>query len=88
MRLSIAAAAVLAVLSSPLPALAKIEKPTEAHKGQWWTNSKGCRYSRTGTPGETMWFLITNTARKGCPTYITVRSHTGMYKAHGNLIGS
>jgi len=86
MRSSIFACAAMALSMTAVPAFASIEKPSDEHKGQWWTNSKGCRYSRAGVPGETMWFLIINTARKGCPTYITTKSHTGMYKAHGAKI--
>lgn len=77
------ALATAAVAFSALPTLAAVEKPSMSHQGQWWTNSKGCEYSRAGTPGETIWFLIVNTAQKGCPTYINMQSHTGMYKEHG-----
>ena len=81
MRLAATFAAVLSFTA--LPALAAVEKPSPNHAGQWWTNSKGCQYSRAGVPGETMWFLIINTAQKGCPTYIKGKSHTGMYKDSG-----
>lgn len=66
-----------------VPSFAAIEKPSINHQGQWWTNSLGCRYSRAGAPGEIMWFLIVNTRQKGCPSYIKIKSNTGMYEEHG-----
>jgi hypothetical protein len=53
--------------------------PPATHEGQWWTHPKGCEYSRTGRPGETVWFLIINTARPGCPTYIVVQGFKDVY---------
>lgn len=44
-----------------------------------WTSPQGCRYSRAGRPGEVVWFIITNTRRPGCPTYIVQRSIDGIY---------
>lgn len=41
--------------------------PALNHQGQWWTHPKGCEYSRAGRGGETVWYLIINTARPGCP---------------------
>ncbi|MCR9113879.1 MAG: hypothetical protein NXH84_11435 [Rhodobacteraceae bacterium] len=48
--------------------------PPSGHQGQWWTHPKGCEYSRAGRPGETVWYLIINTARPGCPKYIVSHS--------------
>jgi hypothetical protein len=66
---------------------ASVAKPPATYQGQWWTNALGCEYSRAGRPGETMWFLIVNTAKKGCPTYITGKSWGGVYKENGPKIG-
>lgn len=48
--------------------------PPANHQGQWWTHPKGCEYSRAGRGGETVWYLIINTARRGCPKYIVTYS--------------
>lgn len=48
--------------------------PPAGFEGQWWTHPKGCEYSRAGRPGETVWYLIINTARPGCPSYIVGHS--------------
>jgi len=53
--------------------------PPANHAGQWWTHPMGCEYSRTGRPGETVWYLIINTARPGCPTYIATRGGRDVY---------
>ncbi|MEL7098787.1 MAG: hypothetical protein AAGM84_08170 [Pseudomonadota bacterium] len=68
------------------PAAAAVETPPLNMSGQWWTNSLGCEYSRAGLPGQTMWFLIINTAKTGCPTYIKAYSGPSNYKAHGPLV--
>ncbi|MDR9393004.1 MAG: hypothetical protein RI571_01630 [Roseovarius sp.] len=47
-----------------------VATPPPGHQGQWWTHPRGCEYSRAGRPGETVWFVIINTRRPGCPTYI------------------
>ncbi|WP_299546029.1 hypothetical protein [uncultured Tateyamaria sp.] len=44
----------------------------------------GCQYSRAGRPGETMWFLIVNTRKKGCPAYIAGKTWGGIYRAEGS----
>ncbi|WP_135501817.1 hypothetical protein [Roseovarius aestuariivivens] len=44
--------------------------PPVDYEGQWWTHPKGCEYSRAGRPGEVIWYLIINTAKRGCPKYI------------------
>lgn len=48
--------------------------PPRGYKAQWWTHPIGCEYSRAGRPGETVWFLIINTARPGCPSHIVQSS--------------
>ncbi|WP_297768786.1 hypothetical protein [uncultured Roseovarius sp.] len=53
--------------------------PPVSHQGQWWTHPIGCEYSRAGRPGEIVWYLIINTARPGCPTYIPVRGFKDIY---------
>lgn len=53
--------------------------PPADHAGQWWTNPLGCEYSRTGRPGEVVWYLIINTARPECPTYIATRGGRDVY---------
>jgi len=53
--------------------------PPEGHAGQWWTHPSGCEYSRAGRPGEVVWYLITNTARPECPTYIATRGGRDVY---------
>ncbi|MBC7181174.1 MAG: hypothetical protein H5U14_13950 [Roseovarius sp.] len=53
--------------------------PPASHQGQWWTHPSGCEYSRTGRPGETVWYLIINTARPGCPAYISVTGRGDVY---------
>ena len=41
-----------------------------ATSGQHWVNAQGCEYSRAGLPGAPVWYIIVNTRRPGCPTYI------------------
>ncbi|GGX54863.1 hypothetical protein GCM10007385_24020 [Tateyamaria omphalii] len=60
-----------------------VVKPSPAYQGQWLTHPLGCEYSRAGRPGETMWFLIVNTRKKGCPTYITGNTWGDIYRAQG-----
>jgi hypothetical protein len=54
-------------------------QPPVEHQGQWWTHPLGCEYSRAGLPGETVWYIIVNTARDGCPQQIVTKSHSGVY---------
>ncbi|MCR8825911.1 hypothetical protein [Pseudosulfitobacter koreensis] len=67
-------------------AAASVAAPPVDHQGQWWTNPLGCDYSRAGRPGETMWFLIINTAKPGCATYIAGTTWGGIYSAHGPIL--
>lgn len=66
-----------------LSAMANVAKPPVNFAGQWWTNPEGCEYSRAGRPGETMWFLIINTARPGCPSYIATKTWGNVYNVVG-----
>ena len=69
------------------PVAAQVAKPPMSYQGQWWTNPTGCTYSRAGRPGETMWFLIVNTAKPGCPTYITGNTWGNVYAPNAPRIG-
>ncbi|MEO0501995.1 MAG: hypothetical protein AAFZ14_01630 [Pseudomonadota bacterium] len=72
-----------AALMMPVAAAASVAKPPVGFQGQWWTHPSGCEYSRAGRPGETVWFLIINTAKPGCPTYIATKTWGGVYNAQG-----
>lgn len=78
--------AVGATVLTASQAAATVATPPATHQGQWWTNPLGCEYSRAGRPGETMWFLIINTAKPGCPTYIAGTTWGGIYRAHGTIL--
>jgi hypothetical protein len=53
--------------------------PPAEHVGQWWTHPSGCQYSRAGRPGEVVWYLIINTERPECPSYIAIRGGRDVY---------
>lgn len=53
--------------------------PGEGYSSQWWTHPIGCEYSRAGRPDKTVWYLIINTARPGCPTYIVQHGFSDVY---------
>ncbi len=53
--------------------------PPPGYTGQWWTAPNRCEYSRAGRPGETVWYLIINTAHKGCQAYIVERGFSDVY---------
>lgn len=78
-------AIVAMALVPALPAAAAV-KPPATYQGQHWTHPLGCEYSRAGRPGEVMWFLIINTAKKGCPSYIAGTTWGGVYRAEGSKI--
>ena len=82
-------AAAIACMIGPLtsPVFASAAKPPANFQGQWWTHPNGCQYSRAGRPGEVVWFLIVNTAKKGCPTYIASKTWGGIYKSEGPKVG-
>lgn len=48
--------------------------PPANYKGQWWTSPENCQYSRAGRPGETVWYLIVNTAHMKCPSRLIQRA--------------
>ena len=53
--------------------------PPASFQGQWWTHPAGCEYSRAGRPGETVWFLIVNSRKSGCPTFIATQTSGSVY---------
>lgn len=53
--------------------------PSDGYSGRHWTHPAGCQYSRTGRPGEVVWYLLVNTIRKGCPTYIVQKGFDDIY---------
>ena len=81
---TVAAAAFVIVPAAEAVAATAVVKPPASHQGQWWTHPLGCEYSRAGRPGETMWFLIVNTRKKGCPSYIAGNTWGGIYRAEGS----
>ncbi|MEP2640782.1 hypothetical protein [Roseobacter sp.] len=50
--------------------------PPATYRGQWWTSSDNCQYSRAGRPGETVWYLIVNTAHEGCALRLIQRAYS------------
>ncbi len=50
--------------------------PPADYKGQWWTTPNNCQYSRAGRPGETVWYLIANTAHGQCPVRLIQRAYS------------
>ena len=83
-KISFAERSVLPALAAQTSAATAVVKPPASHQGQWWTHPLGCEYSRAGRPGETMWFLIVNTRKKGCPSYIAGTTWGGIYRAEGS----
>ncbi len=81
-----AVAAAMITFGDVTPADASVAKPPANFQGQWWTHPSGCEYSRAGRPGETIWFLIVNTAKPGCPTYIATRTWGNIYEAEAPRI--
>lgn len=53
--------------------------PPPGYTDQWWTAPNNCEYSRAGRPGETVWYLIINTAHRGCDTYLVERGFSDAY---------
>lgn len=53
--------------------------PPDGYASQWWTHPLGCEYSRAGRPGEIVWYMLINTRRKGCPSYIVQRGFPDIY---------
>ena len=50
--------------------------PPANYKGQWWTSPDNCRYSRAGRPGETVWYLIVNSAHMKCQVRLIQRAYS------------
>ncbi|MGC3939398.1 hypothetical protein ACOTTU_16455 [Roseobacter sp. EG26] len=50
--------------------------PPADFRGQWWTSPDNCQYSRAGRPGETVWYLIVNTAHAKCQTRLIQRAYS------------
>ncbi|MCV3270368.1 hypothetical protein [Roseobacter sinensis] len=50
--------------------------PPANYRGQWWTTPDNCQYSRAGRPGETVWYLIVNTAHEGCERRLIQRAYS------------
>lgn len=48
--------------------------PPAGYKGQWWRSPDNCQYSRAGRPGETVWYLIVNSAHMGCERRLIQRA--------------
>ena len=53
--------------------------PPDGYSAQWWTAPNGCEYSRAGRPGETVWYLIVNSAHRGCMPYLVQRGFRDAY---------
>lgn len=53
--------------------------PPEGYSSQWWTAPNGCEYSRAGRPGEVVWYLIVNSAHRGCMPYLVQRGFRDAY---------
>lgn len=50
--------------------------PPASYRGQWWTSPDNCRYSRAGRPGETVWYLIVNSAHMKCKKRLIQRAYS------------
>ncbi len=50
--------------------------PPANYRGQWWTAPDNCQYSRAVRPGETVWYLIVNTAHEGCARRLIQRAYS------------
>ncbi len=50
--------------------------PPANYRSQWWTSPDNCQYSRAGRPGETVWYLIVNTAHSKCPKRLIQRAYS------------
>lgn len=53
--------------------------PPPGYTDQWWTAPNNCEYSRAGRPGETVWYLIINTAHRGCDAYLVEHGFADAY---------
>jgi hypothetical protein len=50
--------------------------PPANYRGQWWMSPDNCQYSRAGRPGETVWYLIVNSAHGKCPSRLIQRAYS------------
>ena len=50
--------------------------PPANYRGQWWTSPDNCQYTRAGRPGETVWYLIVNSAHKKCQVRLIQRAYS------------
>lgn len=50
--------------------------PPANYKGQWWTSPDNCQYTRAGRPGETVWYLIVNSAHSKCQVRLIQRAYS------------
>jgi hypothetical protein len=53
--------------------------PPQGYSGRWWTSPNKCDYSRAGRPGEIVWYLIINTAHRGCEPYMVQQGFADAY---------
>jgi len=56
------------------------QMPPSNYAGQTWRTPNNCDYSRAGRPGEVVWYLISNTAHKGCEIMIVQKSFGDVYQ--------
>jgi len=50
--------------------------PPANYQGQWWTSPDNCQYTRAGRPGETVWYLIVNSAHSKCQVRLIQRAYS------------
>lgn len=50
--------------------------PPANYRGQWWTSPDNCQYTRAGRPGETVWYLIVNSAHMKCQVRLIQRAYS------------
>lgn len=50
--------------------------PPANYQGQWWTSPDNCQYTRAGRPGETVWYLIVNSAHTKCQVRLIQRAYS------------
>lgn len=53
--------------------------PPKGYTSQWWVAPNNCEYSRSGRPGEVVWFLIINNAHSKCDRYLVQRGFKDAY---------
>lgn len=54
--------------------------PPADHASRWWTHPAGCEYSRTGRPGEVVWFLTAIPRGASCPEFIVQKKIDNSYR--------